>query len=84
MKKLLAGSRYRLLGFVIALALTVAALSSSTAAAGDWSGCGDPYIKTVTHCITIPTWWGALPLQFCWDSDQGCADCDQGTACYSL
>ena len=72
-------SRTRLLGFVLALGLAIAAMASPASAVGDWSGCGDPYIKTIQHCVGID--W---IFTFCWNEEQGCADCDQGTACYSF
>jgi len=84
MKKITDRSRYRLLGFALTVALVIAALTSPVRAVGDWTGCGDPYIREVEHCITIPTWWGSVPFSWCWDEQQGCADCDQGTACFAL
>ena len=75
MKKLVITSRLRALGVVLTLGLTLAALTSPAKAVGDWSGCGEPYTRVVPHCIL----WGL----YCWGEEQACADCDQGTACFS-
>jgi hypothetical protein len=74
MKKLAVRSRLRALGIVLALGLTLAALTSPAKAVGGWSGCGEPYERVVPHC----TLWG----WYCWDTTEACADCDQGTACF--
>lgn len=75
MKKLAVRSRFRILGIILALGLTVAAMTSPAKAVGDWSGCGDPYERVVPHC----TLWGWI----CWDTVEVCANCDQGTACFA-
>lgn len=81
MKNLAVRSRLRLLGLVLALSLTLAALGSSASAVGDWSGCGDPYYRTVLSSITIWTPWAGF-ITIPWYETQACANCDQGTACY--
>lgn len=79
MKRLAVRSRYRVLGIVLALGLTVAALTSPVKAVGDWSGCGEPYIRTIEHTISLP--FGIF--SYTWFEYQACANCEQGTACFA-
>jgi hypothetical protein len=65
----------RRLSILLILALAWGTLASSSGAQS-WSGCGEPYIKTYKTCW----FWGV----YCYETQQGCADCDQGTACFNL
>jgi hypothetical protein len=65
---------YRRLVILTLLVLAWGTLSPSTGAMAEYTGCGEPYVKTTSYCL-----W-----RFCYTYQQGCADCDQGTACYSI
>jgi len=79
MKKIAVRSRIRILGLVLAVGLTLAAFASPTHAVGDWSGCGDPYVRGTMVCIG----WAPI-IEYCWFEYEACANCDQGTACFAM
>lgn len=76
MQKRSVRSLYRRLALLFVLALSLGALTSPADAYIEYSGCGEPYTMTTRHC----TAWG----WYCWNTVRGCADCDQGTACYNI
>lgn len=71
--------RRKLLALVFLLACLGIMSSATPAAAGGYTGCGDPFVITVTTCY--PDWW--LPL-YCYDTNYACVQCDQGSPCFEM
>jgi hypothetical protein len=69
----------KLVVLALLIGCLVVASPQSAFAAGDPTGCGDPYRLTIGIC----QWWDVFGL-FCEVGEYGCADCTQGTFCYPL
>ena len=66
---------YRRLTILLTLALVWGSLVLPAQAGDEWTGCSEPFRSSRTEC-----WWWF----WCYDVEQGCAVCDQGTACFDL
>ena len=76
MKKHSARRLYRRLTLLLALALTLGALTTPADAYSEWTECGEAYVVTSRTCI----FWG----WYCWEEQQGCANCKEGVACFQM